>query len=224
MADRYWAALTLNDMASAVLGRPLTECISYEPEFAHAGEQVGECTITDDIAVMTESARIVAGCREGHAECFSELVYVYANRCYGYFYRLTGDRDLSDELLSQLFLKLVVKINSYEGGIFDCWLFRIASNIFHDHLRKKKRRKQLLDIYGGELESAATSTKIHEGEILDKLQIQLDKLDEETREVIMLRFYSGLSFREIGEIRREPVGTIASRLHRGLMRLRELMV
>ena len=210
-------------MASTLLDRPLTEGISYEPEFAHPGEQVGECTITDDIAVMTESARIVAGCREGNAGCFSELVDIYASRCYGYFYRLTGDRELSEELLSQLSLRLVARISSYRGGICDIWLFRIASDIFHDHLRKKKRRKRVLEIYRGELESAETSSKIHEGEILDKLQIQLDKLDEDTRELIMLRFYSGLDFREIAGLRSEPIGTIACRFHRAVKRLRQLM-
>jgi DNA-directed RNA polymerase specialized sigma24 family protein len=53
---------------------------------------------------------------------------MYAGRCYGYFYRLTGDRDLSDELLSELFIKLVEKIGSYKGGAFESWLFKIASN------------------------------------------------------------------------------------------------
>ena len=121
LADPFGVALTLKYMTSTVLDRPFTENISYEPEFAHPGERVGECTITDEAAVLAESARIVAGCREGNAACFSELVDIYASRCYGYFYRLTGDRDLSDEFLSQLFLKLVVKIDSYKGGIFDCW-------------------------------------------------------------------------------------------------------
>ena len=67
---------------------------------------------------------------------------MYAGRCYGYFYRLTGDRDLSDELLSELFIRLVEKIGSYKGGAFESWLFKIASNIFHDHLRGKQRRRE----------------------------------------------------------------------------------
>ncbi|HQI29065.1 MAG TPA: hypothetical protein PLT20_13345 [Sedimentisphaerales bacterium] len=54
-----------------------------------------------------ELARIIDGCKSGDADSFSQVVDMYAGRCYGYFYRLTGDRDLSDELLSELFIKLV---------------------------------------------------------------------------------------------------------------------
>ena len=210
-------------MTSIVLDRPLAENASYAPEAARPSRQIAEFTATADVSVMTDIARIVAGCREHRAECFSELVDVYAGRCYGFFYRLTTDRDLSDELLSRLFLKLVVKIGSYRGGSFDSWLFKIASNIFYDHLRKKRRRKQLREIYRGEIESKITRTKMSNSEVIDKLQVQLNKLDEDTREVIMLRFYSGLSFREIGELRGEPTGTITCRLHRGLRKLREQM-
>lgn len=210
------------NMALTLLDRPLIEDFSCEPVFAHA-EQAGENPIADDVTVISESARIIAGCREGNAECFSELLDIYAARCYGYFYRLTADHSLSEELLSELFLRLVVKIGSYRGGVFDGWLFTIASNIFYDHLRKKKRQKRLMELYRGELESTATEPRISEDENTDKLQIQLGKLDQDTREVIILRFYSGCNLREIARLRGEPIGTISSRLHRGLNRLRELM-
>jgi len=55
------------------------------------------------------------------------------------------------------------------------------------------------------------------------LQIQLEKLDAETRELIMLRFYSQLSFKEMAEMRGEPIGTTLSKVHRGLKKLRERM-
>jgi RNA polymerase sigma-70 factor (ECF subfamily) len=60
-------------------------------------------------------------------------------------------------------------------------------------------------------------------ERLDKLQVQLNRLDADTRDLILLRFYSGLSFKEIAELRSEPIGTALSKLHRGLKKLRELM-
>jgi RNA polymerase sigma-70 factor (ECF subfamily) len=58
---------------------------------------------------------------------------------------------------------------------------------------------------------------------LDKLQVQLNRLDADTRDLILLRFYSELSFKEIAELRSEPIGTALSKLHRGLKKLRELM-
>lgn len=136
---------------------------------------------------------------------------------------MTGNNDLSDELLSELFVKLVEKIASYKGGSFDGWIFKIASNIFHDYLRNKQRRKKLLDFKKKQLGLEITEPKQSDSEQIDKLQIQLIRLDMDTRELIMLRFYSELSFKEIAAIRSEPIGTALAKLHRGLKKLRELM-
>jgi len=175
---------------------------------------------------MAESdnlAQIIIGCKNKDSKCFSQVVDMYASRCYGYFYRLTGNNDLSDELLSELFVKLVEKIGSYKGGSFEGWLFKIASNIFHDYLRGKQRRKKLLDVQKKQIESRIIEPKQSDNEQIDKLQIQLRKLDTDTRELIMLRFYSQLSFKEIAVIRSEPIGTTLAKLHRGLKKLRKLM-
>jgi len=168
-------------------------------------------------------ARIIIGCKDGDAKCFAAVVDMYASRCYGYFYRLTGNNDTSDELLSELFVKLVEKIGSYKGGSFESWLFKIASNIFHDHLRSKQRRKKLLEAHHGQLEAEKTEQARSDGEQVDKLQIQLRRLDADTRELIMLRFYSQLSFKEIAKMRSEPIGTTLAKTHRALRKLRELM-
>jgi len=170
-----------------------------------------------------ELAQIIIGCKNGDSNCFSQVVDMYASRCYGYFYRLTGNNDVSDELLSELFVKLVEKIASYKGGSFDGWIFKIASNIFHDYLRSKQRRKKLLNVQKKLLELQPIEPKQSDNEQIDKLQIQLRRLDEDTRELIMLRFYSELSFKEIALMRSEPIGTTLAKLHRGLKKLRELM-
>jgi RNA polymerase sigma-70 factor (ECF subfamily) len=175
------------------------------------------------MAKSDDLAPIIDGCKAGSGESFSQLVDIYAGRIYGYFYRLTGNSELSDELLSELFVKLVVKIGSYQGGAFDSWLFRIATNIFHDYLRGRQRRKKLLEVRKKELKSRITEQKRSEDDRIDKLQIQLEKLNPDTRELIMLRYYSQLSLKELAEMRGEPLGTTMSKLHRGLRRLRELM-
>jgi RNA polymerase sigma-70 factor, ECF subfamily len=175
---------------------------------------------------MSESntlARIVAGCKKGKTECFSQLLDMYSSRCYGYFYRLTGNRDLSDELLSELFMRLVEKIESYNGGSFESWIFRIASNIFHDHLRGKQRHQKLLEFQREYTEFETAVEQKGEDERLDRIQVHLKNLDADTRELIMLRFYSQLSFKEISEMRSEPIGTTLAKTHRGLRKLRELI-
>ncbi len=173
------------------------------------------------MAESDDLGQIIAGCKDGEPESFSKLIDTYSGRLYGYFYRLTGSKETSDDLLSELFVKLVEKIGRYGGGSFDGWLFKIASNIFHDYLRDKQRQKRLLDSRKEQLESEYRRRQ--EDDRADRLQMALWKLDEDIRELIMLRFYSQASFKEIAAMRSEPIGTTLSKVHRGLKKLRELM-
>ncbi|MFA6426270.1 MAG: sigma factor, partial [Phycisphaerae bacterium] len=81
--------------------------------------------------------QLVALCKKGEAIGFSQLVDIYASRLYGYFYRLAGNRDDANELVSELFLKITEKIGSCKVETFEPWLFRIASNLFTDYIRAK---------------------------------------------------------------------------------------
>jgi len=175
------------------------------------------------MAKSNDLARIITGCKSGDAESFSEVVDIYASRFYGYFYRLTGNREASDDLLSELFVKLVEKISSFKGGSFESWLFKIASNIFYDYLRDKQRQKKLFEVQKRQFESKIIEAKQSGSERIDELQTQLGRLDTDTRELIMLRFYSQASFKEIAAMRSEPIGTTLSKLHRGLKKLQKLM-
>ena len=166
--------------------------------------------------------QVIIGCKNGDERSFSELVDLYGRRLYGYFYRLTADGTVSEDLLSELFVKLVERFKSYRGGSFDGWLFTIASNVFYDYLRRKQRRHNLLERKKEQLALRPNETKRDDVRI-DKLQMQLEKLDGDVRELIMLRFYSQLSFKEIAAMRAEPIGTTLSKVHRGLKKLRKLM-
>ena len=73
------------------------------------------------------------------------------------------------------------------------------------------------------LELESEDTKQFDDEKIDKLQIQIAKLDTDARELIMLRFYSKMSFKEIAKMRREPIGTTLSKVHRTMKKLKELM-
>jgi RNA polymerase sigma-70 factor (ECF subfamily) len=174
------------------------------------------------MAESDDLEQIVAGCKNGNSGSFSRLVDLFGSRCYGYFYRMTGNRSVSEDLLSELFVRLVQKIGSFKGGSFEGWLFKVASNIFHDHLRGKLREKKLLAFRMEQLEPLPKNNTPDVGRV-DDLQVYLGKLDVDTRELIMLRFYSQASFKEIAAMRAEPIGTTLSKLHRGLKKLRELM-
>lgn len=170
-------------------------------------------------------AAIIDGCRQGDEASFSQLVEAYSGRFYGYFYRLTGNRAVSEDLLSDLFMRLVTRIGSYRGGSleFDGWLFRVASNIFRDFLRGKRLREKLLEGRKKRLEEDSRGRKELPAEQLDRLGTALERLDAETRELVVLRYYSQMSFKELAAMRDEPIGTTLSKVHRAIKRLRELM-
>jgi RNA polymerase sigma-70 factor, ECF subfamily len=170
-----------------------------------------------------EIAEIIVACRSGQPEAFEKLLAAYSARIYAYFVRLTGDASLSDDLLSELFVKLVERLGTYAGGSFEKWLFTIASNVFYDHLRRRRRQERLKDTVRQRLEDAGEGVEDADPFVADDLQRQLASLDDDTRELIMLRFYGDMSFKDIAETRKMPVGTILSKVHRGLRKLREQM-
>lgn len=166
--------------------------------------------------------QLIQQSQDGCQTAFSQLVDMYSGRCYGFFYRLCGDATLSHDLLSDLFIKLYEKISTYKGGSFERWLFTIASNIFHDHLRFQYRQKKLIDGKVKEINKETPRTRA-EQQMIDKVHIMIGKLDDDTAELILMRFFGQLSFKELSEIRSEPIGTTLSKVHRGLKKLRELM-
>jgi RNA polymerase sigma-70 factor (ECF subfamily) len=178
-----------------------------------------------DKAGQQELESLIAGCKRGESESFSRLIDAYSTRIYGYFYRLSGDRTVSDDLLSELFVKLVEKIGHYRGGNFEGWLFTVASNLWRDWLRSKQRddkviesRKEVLELEAKQRRQSGLET-----EMFDRLGRELERIDQESRELIMLRYYSQMSFKEIAEAQSVPIGTVLSKVHRGLKKLRELM-
>jgi RNA polymerase sigma-70 factor, ECF subfamily len=168
-------------------------------------------------------SRIIADCKKGSHGGFDRLVEIYSGRLYGYFYRMSGNAETSNDLLSELFVKLVEKIGAYKDGSFELWLFKIAANIFYDHLRLVQRHKKMLESQRRQFEESSVEARDTDIYAIDVLQAQLERIDSETRELILLRYYSGMGFKEIAEARKEPIGTVLSKVHRGLAKLRELM-
>jgi RNA polymerase sigma-70 factor (ECF subfamily) len=98
----------------------------------------------------------------------------------------------------------------------------MASNLFVDYIRAKKRREKMLGQVAKEIQNE-TQPDPADDYMTDKLTRQLQRLDAETAEIIVMRYYSGLSFEELAKIRKEPLGTCLSKVHRGLKKLRQLM-
>ena len=173
-------------------------------------------------------------CQQGRDAGFVWLLEEYGARLYGYFLRTTRSPADADDLLQELFVRLIEKIRHYRHqGRFDQWLFRVAANIARDHARKRHRRarvfSQMPDTDEGHETADLVSpeappdqkAQMHEQRTqLDKALGQLNPLD---REIILLRHYGQLSFKEIAEHFEMPVGTALAKVHRGLKRLRKIM-
>ncbi|MEP0842741.1 MAG: sigma-70 family RNA polymerase sigma factor [Phycisphaerae bacterium] len=185
-----------------------------------------------------ELADVIARARRQEPAAFDTLISAYSDRLYGFFYRLTGSRHDAEDLLQEVFIRVVRTIGRYEhAGRFDGWLFRIAANLLRDRVRRSRRGKPSDDHTGERVgpepaESLANrpdpaqddpASALQRAEATDRLQRAIDRLPPAEREVIMLRHFSQLPFREIAEMMDTPLGTALARAHRGLARLRELM-
>ena len=179
---------------------------------------------------------LIARAQQREPAAFDELVEAYSKRLYGYFYRLVGSRQDAEDLLQEVFVRLVRTISQYEhDGRFEAWLFRIAANLVRDRVRRSQRSRGL-DRGTGMAEAAIdpfdqVPDRIDErpdhgldrAEQVDRLQQAVDQLPGPEREVVLLRHFSGMSFKEVAEVMGTPLGTALARAHRGLARLRDLL-
>jgi RNA polymerase sigma-70 factor (ECF subfamily) len=178
--------------------------------------------------------------QQGDSAAAQWIVDQFAGRIFGFFYRTTGSRTDAEDLMQDVFVRFVRMIGAYRhDGRFEAWLFRIAANLGRDRARKAKRSPKWLvssatqsagengfhvapmeDLVGVAEPADARMTL---AEDIDALNAALAQLPPAEREVIMLRHFSQMSFKEIAEACELPLGTALARSHRGLQRLRELM-
>ena len=178
----------------------------------------------------------IAAAKAGSAEHFDALLASYGPRLYGYFLRATGHHQDAEDLLGDMTLKLVRQLHSYdERGRFEPWLFRIAANMVRDRIRRIRSRPRLVSLSAedndgrhlGDVMSEPGHPPIEAGllaqEASQELRGALSTLDETTREMVLMRFFGEVSFRELAEAFDCPLGTVLAKVHRGLKALRKVM-
>jgi RNA polymerase sigma-70 factor (ECF subfamily) len=166
------------------------------------------------------------------------LVDAYSGRVFGFVYRMIGSRDDAEDLVQEVFLRVTRMISQYQDdGRFESWLFRIAANLVRDRGRRFSRQPGRVDVYASDEASSnggmgmdgfagngeAPGGRMELGEDVTGLTAALGQIPAAEREVIMMRHYSDMSFKEIAEAMGTPLGTALARAHRGLQHLRELM-
>jgi RNA polymerase sigma-70 factor (ECF subfamily) len=181
----------------------------------------------------TTDAELVARCRSGDRQAWDTIVRHRHARIYGLAYRFTGRADEAEDLTQEVFLKVYRTLHLYrsESGGLETWIVRVARNHFIDHYRKYKVEKTRTTPLEDHFDLAASPTTRIEtpAEALDRKEAGdlvhrlLQKLPEDQREAVVLRDLEELTYEEIADLLKLPIGTVKSRINRGRIELARLL-
>jgi len=182
---------------------------------------------------MISDYELIEGFIKGEQSCFEQLIHRHKNKVFAYISLYIRDQALAEDLFQDTFMKVIqsVKAGKYQdNGKFISWVMRIAHNLIIDHFRKVKQMNTISnDNYESDL---FNSKKLAESTVEDNIirrQIQKDvrkmiaMLPDDQREVVILRHYAGLSFKEIAEITDVSINTALGRMRYALINMRKLM-
>ncbi len=170
--------------------------------------------------------------QKGDTSGLEVLVHRYKDKIYSSILFLVKDKYLAEDLFQEVFIKIIdtLRSNRYnEEGKFLPWALRIAHNLCVDYFRKVNKThfvasddKDVFEFIGDVGDTA--DTRITTQQTHDKVRRMLDFLPEEQREVIVLRHFAGMSFKEIADITNSSINTCLGRMRYGLINLRKVMV
>ena len=169
---------------------------------------------------------------DGNSDALSTLVDRYKDRIYTSIYLLVKDKYMAEDLFQDVFIRIIDTLRSRrytDEGKFLPWALRIAHNMCVDHFRKIKRSPsiktsddrdifEVLNFSEPSAESRMMQTQSHE-----RVRKMIDLLPEDQREVIILRHYADLSFKEIADLTKCSINTALGRMRYGLINMRKMM-
>ena len=180
-------------------------------------------------------AELLARCQAGDRTAWDTLVDAYWQRLFGYALRATGNAELAQDLVQETFLRIVQRLGKYDDqGKFEAWLFRILVNLVRDHGRSLARhptQSTVMESDGQRIEMTdelpgkvpAPFEPLHRIEEIDRLQAALRRLSESDRQILLLRHFADMPFKDIARTLNCPIGTVLAQAHRALGKLRVLM-
>ena len=180
---------------------------------------------TDDI--------LIADAQRGELREFNDLVIRYQSAIYNYSLRMMGEEASAADITQDTFIKAYRALNSFRGGNFKAWLFRIASNLCYDELRRTSRKPQssLEELQHEDSPDAAelpsnTETPeetVQRSELMRAIQHCISLLNPAQRTVLLLCDIQGYSYLQAAEISSIQVGTVKSRLSRARLSMRNCL-
>jgi RNA polymerase sigma-70 factor (ECF subfamily) len=182
-------------------------------------------------------AEIVARVLKGDRQAYAMLVEEYKSPIYNLAYRMTKNLEDAEDLAQETFLRSYNHLSRYDTKrSFYTWLYTISLNLIRNHLKKTSRHRQA-DFRHGEMASGVVDSDrnpaiLHESpggdewrkEREEKLESCLQELSPDLRELLVLRFYQGLSFEAIAEITGLSPSAIKMRVYRALEKLQKIIV
>lgn len=182
--------------------------------------------------IQLPDALLVQNYVAGNENALATLIKRHESRIYGFIYSKISDRDISNDIFQDTFIKVIktLKSNSYnEEGKFLPWVMRISHNLIIDHFRKNKKMPLFRETEEFSIFSIMSddSPTIENQLISDQVQQDIKKLIEELpldqKEVLVMRMYQDMSFKEISEITGVSINTSLGRMRYALMNLRKVI-
>ena len=183
----------------------------------------------DSLPVAVSDEKLMERMRAGSGPAGEELVRRYYQPLVRYLQRLCGNDQLAEELHQQTWLSVLEHLPRFDpssgSGGFKAWLFRIATNKANDHWRasgREKVAKEGLKLVTDQSLPGADH-RLEGTEMEAKLRRAIERLPEPQRQVLVLRYYSNMKFIEIAELLGCPLNTALGRMHKAMLKLKELM-
>jgi RNA polymerase sigma-70 factor (ECF subfamily) len=168
----------------------------------------------------------------GDEQALAILIKRHQSKIYGFIYSKIADRDVCDDVFQDTFIKVIktLKSNSYnEEGKFLPWVMRIAHNLVVDHFRRNKKMPMQRETEEYSIFSYMSDTsKNIEGQMIteqveDDVRRLLEELPADQKEVLIMRMYQDMSFKEIAETTGVSINTALGRMRYALMNLRKVI-
>jgi RNA polymerase sigma-70 factor (ECF subfamily) len=170
---------------------------------------------------------------EGDQNSLEILIHRHKSRVYSYILLIVKNQDLAEDVFQETFIKVIrsLKRGKYvENGKFVSWVLRIAHNLIIDHFRKEKLQGTVsndsmeVDIFNSQKFSEETiEDQIVGNQILQEVKELIKELPDDQQQVIYMRHYMGLSFKEIAEQTGVSINTALGRMRYALINLRKLI-
>lgn len=158
---------------------------------------------------------------------FEELYNHFFPRVYSYLYARMKNGDAADDVVSVAFEKMLMNLDSYdpEKSAFSTWLFRIASNAMTDYFRRQQRRgeTQWEDFFDPSDGKPSPEQEVLKKEGASDLLKALDKLSERERQIVNMKYFSGMSNKDIAEELGMTATNVGVILHRSLSKLKNIL-